>query len=177
MERRRGDGRSVTLVVSHDETFVARVADRIIDLTPPDAGRPLPRAVPAPVAEPPPVAAEALAVRGLRVAHGPALLDVEDLSLRRGELVAVTGPSGSGKSTLLRALAGLHVPACGDLGVLGRRPPGPWTDATATRSARSSSSAKTLRAPSTPPTVSRPSSPVRSACWPGRPRSGTGTRP
>ncbi|MCQ0003573.1 ABC transporter ATP-binding protein [Actinomadura madurae] len=108
------------------------------------------------------------------MAHGPALLDVEDLSLRRGELVAVTGPSGSGKSTLLRALAGLHVPACGDLGVLGRPPPGPWTDATATRSARSSSSAKTLRAPSTPPTVSRPSSPVRSACWPGRPPLGHG---
>ncbi|MCP9955631.1 ATP-binding cassette domain-containing protein [Actinomadura madurae] len=71
------------------------------------------------------MAAEALAVRGLRVAHGPALLDVEDLSLRRGELVAVTGPSGSGKSTLLRALAGLHVPACGDLGVLGR--PAAWS--------------------------------------------------
>ncbi|WP_284454640.1 ATP-binding cassette domain-containing protein [Actinomadura madurae] len=59
------------------------------------------------------------------MAHGPALLDVEDLSLRRGELVAVTGPSGSGKSTLLRALAGLHVPACGDLGVLGR--PAAWS--------------------------------------------------
>ncbi|WP_024934009.1 ATP-binding cassette domain-containing protein [Actinomadura welshii] len=126
VERRRGDGRSVTLVVSHDETFVARVADRIIDLTPPDTGRPLPRAVPAPVGEPPPVAAEALAVRGLRVAYGPAaLLGVEDLSLRRGELVAVTGPSGSGKTTLLRALAGLHVPACGDLGVLGR--PAAWS--------------------------------------------------
>ncbi|MGP4030015.1 ATP-binding cassette domain-containing protein [Actinomadura sp. 3N407] len=125
VERRRGDGRSITLVVSHDETFVARVADRIIDLTPPGASRPLPQPVPEHAAGPPPVADEVLAVRGLRLAHGPAaLLGVEDLSLRRGELVAVTGPSGSGKSTLLRALAGLHAPACGDLGVLGR--PAAW---------------------------------------------------
>jgi iron complex transport system ATP-binding protein len=37
-----------------------------------------------------------------------------DLTLRRGEFVAMVGPNGAGKTTLLRALAGL-VPTSGDL--------------------------------------------------------------
>jgi iron complex transport system ATP-binding protein len=39
-----------------------------------------------------------------------------DLTLRRGEFVAMVGPNGAGKTTLLRALAGL-VPTSGDLTV------------------------------------------------------------
>jgi len=38
------------------------------------------------------------------------------LTIRQGEIVAVTGPSGSGKSTLLHCLAGILVPSRGRSG-------------------------------------------------------------
>lgn len=40
-------------------------------------------------------------------------VDALDLSVKRGEVVAIVGPSGCGKSTLLRAVAGLQVPSAG----------------------------------------------------------------
>jgi ATP-binding cassette subfamily C protein LapB len=43
------------------------------------------------------------------------VLEVNDLRLSRGEIVAVMGPVGSGKSTLLRVLAGLQVPQQGQI--------------------------------------------------------------
>ena len=45
-----------------------------------------------------------------------------DLTVRRGEVVAVMGRNGSGKSTLLAHLVGLRTPAAGTVEVLGRRP-------------------------------------------------------
>jgi putative ABC transport system ATP-binding protein len=43
-----------------------------------------------------------------------------DLSVRRGEWLAVTGPSGGGKSTLLHLLGGLDVPDAGEVVVDGQ---------------------------------------------------------
>jgi putative ABC transport system ATP-binding protein len=43
------------------------------------------------------------------------------LTVRAGELVAVTGPSGSGKSTLLACLAGMDEPDCGSVHIAGHR--------------------------------------------------------
>jgi putative ABC transport system ATP-binding protein len=44
-----------------------------------------------------------------------------DLSVQRGEVLAVIGPSGSGKSTLLHCLAGILVPDSGEVSFDGQR--------------------------------------------------------
>ncbi len=44
-----------------------------------------------------------------------------DVTVERGELVAITGPSGSGKTTLLNLLGLLEPPDAGDLWVAGER--------------------------------------------------------
>jgi lipoprotein-releasing system ATP-binding protein len=59
-----------------------------------------------------------LEARGLKKSYGsgekslPVLVDA-NLSLRRGEMVAIVAPSGAGKSTLLHLLAALDTPTSG----------------------------------------------------------------
>ncbi|MBD1863377.1 ABC transporter ATP-binding protein [Trichocoleus desertorum GB2-A4] len=50
-----------------------------------------------------------------------AVLDNADLTIHRGEALAVIGPSGTGKSTILRIIAGLLAPDAGEIYVQGQR--------------------------------------------------------
>ena len=52
-----------------------------------------------------------------------------DLSVARGEFIAILGPSGCGKSTLLNVLSGLLPPTRGTVSVVGRRMYGPESEA------------------------------------------------
>ena len=49
-------------------------------------------------------------------------LESVDITVARGEFVALMGPSGSGKSTLLHLIAGMDKPTAGTLEVLGEEP-------------------------------------------------------
>lgn len=52
-------------------------------------------------------------------------LDGIDLTVKRGEFVAVAGPSGCGKTTLLKLIAGLILPTEGSVEILGKPVRGP----------------------------------------------------
>jgi zinc transport system ATP-binding protein len=66
-----------------------------------------------------------LAVRLQRVSfgygHGPQVLRDVDLSVDRGEFVAIAGPNGGGKTTLLRLVLGLEKPTSGLVELTARR--------------------------------------------------------
>jgi ABC-type sulfate/molybdate transport systems ATPase subunit len=78
-----------------------------------------------------------LEARGLAAARAgtPVVHDV-DVTLRRGDVLAVLGPNGAGKSTLLAALAGLIAPAEGTLTRHGRVAAALQAPALANRSVR-----------------------------------------
>lgn len=50
----------------------------------------------------------------------PAIIDIAELRVARGERLFLRGPSGSGKSTLLSLLGGIVTPAKGSVRVLGQ---------------------------------------------------------
>jgi len=60
--------------------------------------------------------AECLTVRDLVVKRGGrVILEVNELSLRKGEILAILGPNGAGKTTLLLTLARLLKPERGEI--------------------------------------------------------------
>lgn len=71
----------------------------------------------------PDVPTPAVALRGVSLAYGAtSVLRDLDLVLPAGRTTALIGPNGSGKSTLLNAIAGLLLPATGEVEVLGAPP-------------------------------------------------------
>ena len=63
----------------------------------------------------------AIEVTGVRKAYGGrVVVDVDELQVRTGEVLAVLGPNGAGKSTLLRIMALLEAPDTGRLTHFGR---------------------------------------------------------
>ncbi|MBE9110922.1 ABC transporter ATP-binding protein [Nodosilinea sp. LEGE 07298] len=72
-----------------------------------------------------------LELRGISKRFGTnQVLDNVDLTLYRGEAVAIIGPSGTGKSTILRIIAGLLSADEGEIYVQGRRREGLIEDST-----------------------------------------------
>ena len=50
----------------------------------------------------------------------PTLLNIDSLSLNRGEKLFIHGPSGCGKSTLLNLITGVLSPTSGEINILGK---------------------------------------------------------
>ncbi|ASU78887.1 hypothetical protein CDG81_12040 [Actinopolyspora erythraea] len=68
-------------------------------------------------------ASNAVSLAGVRAGYGAApVLSEVDLTLERGEFLALTGPNGGGKSTLLGLLVGLLRPTRGVVEVHGQPP-------------------------------------------------------
>ncbi len=79
-------------------------------------------------------AAPLLELRGVHAAYdGIEVLHGIDLTVGRGQVVAILGPNGAGKSTTLKVLAGLHPASSGDIVIAGRRVNGAGADDLARR--------------------------------------------
>jgi len=62
-------------------------------------------------------------LRGVDFSYGPLkVLEGVDLTLRRGDYLAVLGPNGGGKTTLLKIVLGLLRPDAGQVSVFGQEP-------------------------------------------------------
>jgi putative ABC transport system ATP-binding protein len=75
--------------------------------------------VPLPVVAPPLVEVRELRKVYRRGRQDVTVLDGVDLTIARGEFLALMGPSGSGKTTLLNLIAGIDRPTAGTLSVAG----------------------------------------------------------
>jgi len=126
----------VALVIEHDLRRLAGFADRFLAM---DGGRLVYDGPPAEFPQRPGLprrrrpaapandgAGPALRLRGVRFAYGrdAPVLDGLDLTLARGEVVALGGGNGAGKTTLLRLIKGLGKPAAGSLELAPGRNPG-----------------------------------------------------
>ncbi|NJB66563.1 energy-coupling factor transport system ATP-binding protein [Desulfobaculum xiamenense] len=105
------------IVVEHDLTRAMRFASRVVPMqdgriVPADVITPLPSCPRPRTVLPGPVLLQA---DGLRFGWEPSrpVLENASLTLRAGEIVALTGDNGTGKTTLLRLLKGLSKPQAG----------------------------------------------------------------
>ena len=75
------------------------------------------------VSSPPVSEPVVIELRGVRAGYdGRTVIDNVDLTVRRGEFVALVGANGAGKSTLLKVIVGLLRPYEGSVSVLGSAP-------------------------------------------------------
>lgn len=73
-----------------------------------------------PAIQGPAVQGPAVQVRGLKTAFGAHVVHQDlDLTVRRGEVLAIVGGSGAGKSVLVNTILGLIEPKAGDIRILG----------------------------------------------------------
>ena len=98
----RDAGRGV-LIVDHDIELLSRVCDRLVCL---DRGRVIASGSPAEVRADPRVRASFLGLDGDRGMS--AVLEIGDVSVEAGEIVALLGGNGAGKTTLLETVLGFH---------------------------------------------------------------------
>lgn len=130
--RRLADAGITVILIEHDMTLVMGISDHVLVL---DSGAKISEGVPDVVRKDPLVLAAylgegaaampvrtapagrgdvAFTVEGLTASYGASeVLHGLDLTVAKGELVAVLGANGAGKSTLMRAVSGLHRPIGG----------------------------------------------------------------